>query len=119
LRRPVSIKPFGSWIPTGDDAIQGLANDRILGEFHDRSQAALRLLDALVLGDVGADGDVLNRLSRLVENGEEGGIQPVNRTVLGAVAEFAFPDMALCDGRPEPADELFGMVAGVDDAMVL
>ena len=79
-------------------------------------QGRLRLL---ARGDVGADRHVLLGLPRFVDEGNDGRIDPVERAVLGAVANLAAPDFAAGDGAPQVAKKRLWMVAGIDDAMGL
>jgi hypothetical protein len=76
-------------------------------------------LVVLALGDIGADGDVLARFTALVEEGVDRGVDPIDRSIPGAVADFALPDPALGNGGPQVAEEVLGMKPGVDDAVVL
>ena len=55
--------------------------------------------------DVGVDGDVLLRFSLGVEERDDGRGNPVERAVLGAVANFAFPNAALHNRPPKCLDE--------------
>ncbi len=54
-----------------------------------------------------------------VEERDDGGIHPVNRAVLGAVADLAVPHLAIRDGVVHLLEKLLGVVARVEDAMVL
>jgi hypothetical protein len=66
-----------------------------------------------------ADRDVLPGLAGLVQERNDGRVDPVEASVLGPVPDFAVPDMAPPDRGPEVAEELLGMVAGIDDPVVL
>ena len=92
------------------------------GHLSDASER--RLLRELLLGvfpsrDVGADGDVLIRLPALVQERDDRRVHPVDVTILGAIAELTVPDVARCDRSPQLPDELLGVIARVDDAVVL
>ena len=54
-----------------------------------------------------------------VHEGEDRGVHPVDAAILGAVADFTFPCFSMADGGPEVVEELFGMMAGIDDAVIL
>jgi len=95
---------------------------------HDRSHLSEpcqgRLLRQLFLGslpgsNVRPDGDVLIRLPALIEERDDGRVHPVVVTVLGAIPDFAVPDLAVCDRPPEIAHELLRVIVRVDDAVVL
>src|SRR4030095_12130683 len=47
------------------------------------------------------------------------GVDPVNRSILGAVSELTPPHPSLSDRPPQVTDALFGVVAGMKEAMVL
>ena len=74
-------------------------------------------LDAFELSDVSADGDVLPRCGFGLFKGDDGGLDPVERAILGAIAEFASPYLPAGDGAIEFLEELGGMKVGIDDAM--
>ncbi len=76
-------------------------------------------LRPLALGDIRADRHVLPGFAVGVEKRDDRGIHPVNRTIFGAVADFVPPYLAVGDGVVHLAEELGGMVAGVEDAVVL
>src|SRR4030095_9316650 len=82
------------------------------------------LLRQLLLGffpsrDVRADGDVLVRFPAFVQEGDDGCIHPVDVTVLGTIAELTVPHAARRDRSPQLANEFFGVIARIDDAVVL
>jgi len=51
--RCVSEKPLRALVPTGDDAVDILADDRVIGGFHDRGQCRPRPLRLRPLNQVG------------------------------------------------------------------
>ena len=89
-----------------------------LAEACQRRLLAQLLLRPLAIGDVVADRHVLVRPAALVEERHDRRVHPVDRSVLGAVAQLAAPDAAVGDRVPQIADELLRVVAGVDDAMI-
>jgi hypothetical protein len=46
----IAEKPLRTAVPTGDDAVEVFADDRVIGEFHDRGLAAA--LGAFAISDV-------------------------------------------------------------------
>ena len=74
---------------------------RHLAERGERRLLAQPLLLPLALRDVVADGHVLPRLAVLVEKRHDRRVHPVERAVLGAVAQLAAPDLALRDRPPQ------------------
>ena len=60
-------------------------------------------LGDLALRDVAADRQVLPRFAAVVEERHDGRIDPVERPVLGAIAQLATPDAALRNRAPELA----------------
>jgi hypothetical protein len=69
------------------------------------------LLSFFTCGDVSADGDVLIRLPAHVEERHDRRVHPVEVAILGAIAKFAMPDLAVGNGSPEFTDELFRVEA--------
>ena len=53
------------------------------------------------------------------EGWDDGRVDPVDRPVLGAVPDFAAPDVAASDGAVHLLEKLLRVVAGVEDAVVL
>jgi hypothetical protein len=62
---------------------------------------------------------VLARLSPLIEERHNGCRHPVERAVFGLVLDFVLPDLSPVNRCPQIADELLGMMTGVDEAVVL
>src|SRR5215204_1732180 len=106
-------------IPIDDAVLQVADDDGLPRLVEERRLLVYALLGALALGDVVTDGDVLVWLALGVEEGDDGRVHPVERAVLGAVANLPAPDAAGGDSRPEFADELLRVVGRVDDAVVL
>ena len=75
--------------------------------------------DVLPGGDVVSNRQVLARFAVTIEERDDGRIDPVERAVLGAVADLASPDPASGDRPPQLAHEFLGVMSRVDDAMVL
>jgi len=73
----------------------------------------------LAFGDVGTDGHILVWFAVRIEERDDGGVYPIRSTVLSTIADFSVPDTAASDGRPDAADEVLRVVAGIDDAMIL
>lgn len=101
----------------GDGVDDGLQFLVLLGEL---GRDALQLfLVGLALGDVGADGDVLERFAGRVDKRADRRIDPIKGPVFGAVANLTPPDPALGQCSPEIAEKFLGMRAGIDDAVIL
>ena len=62
---------------------------------------------------------MLIRCSGSIEERHDGGVYPKKRTILGLVLHFITPDPAFRDGHPKIANEFFGMMAGIDEAVIL
>jgi hypothetical protein len=77
------------------------------------------LLGALAGGDVDADRDVFGDRAGVVAEGDDRAVDPVVGAVLGAVADLAVPDFAGGDGAVHVGEEGLGVVAGVEEAVVL
>src|SRR5262245_27265479 len=77
------------------------------------------LLEPLAMREVRADGNVLHRFAGVVQEGDYGGVHPIERAVARAIPNLAMPDAPAGDGPPKIAKEFLRMIAGVDDAMIL
>ena len=84
----------------------------------ERGLLAQQGLGPLPLRDVVTDGHVLIRAALPIEEGDDGRVNPIERTVLRAVAQLALPDAAARDRLPQLANVRFRVVAGVDDAVI-
>ena len=58
-------------------------------------------LDALVFGDVGADGHELPRFALIIEERNDGGSHPEEAAVFRAILDLAVPGAAARDGAPK------------------
>src|SRR5215218_169574 len=77
------------------------------------------LFGFFVPGDVVADGEVLIGPACLVQEWHDGGFYPVESTVLCLVPDLSSPDVTPGDGTPQVLEELPGVVAGVENAVIL
>ncbi len=59
-----------------------------------------RLFGRFARGDIGADGDVLVRFAALVEERHDRRVDPIEVTVLGAIADLAVPDAPVRNRAP-------------------
>jgi hypothetical protein len=100
-------------------ALDGEPAARLLAEARERGLLHQLLLGGLARGDVRADGDVLIRLPALVEERDDGRIDPIEVAVFRLVPNLAVPHLAVGNRHPEVAHELPGMQPGVDDAVIL
>lgn len=91
------------------DVNGGLGADPGLGQ-------GLQSLD--VFGDVKADGDIADRASGVVELRDNGGVDPVEASGLGAIADGPRPGAALRDRAIHLREEGAVVNAGVEDAMI-
>ena len=76
-------------------------------------------LGDLALGDVGAYGNVLPRSATRTEKRDDGGIDPVQRSVFGPVLDFAVPDRAARNRAIHLLEKILGVVPRVKDAVIL
>ena len=67
LFRRIAEYPLGTGVPTGDDSVQGLAEDGIARGIHDRGKSRLRFQALPVLGDIAKHSDKALRASRGIE----------------------------------------------------
>ena len=114
----VAEQPLGAGIPRGHHPIQGLADDGVVGGLDHGRQVFAHFLQPLACRDVGADGDVLARLTPGVEERNGGRGYPEDGAVLGPVPNFAVPNPALPEGVVHLLEKLFRMVAGIHDAVI-
>ena len=76
-------------------------------------------LCAFAFRNIGADGDVLPRLSIRVQARNDRAVDPVKRPVFGAVANLPMPDLTPREGAIHLLEELLRVAPGVEDAMIL
>ena len=119
LRCRVAEQLLGAVIPGGDDAIESFADNGIVGGFNHRREPAPQFFGSLALGDIGADGDVLPRAAARPEKWDDGGVDPVERSILGAVLDLSVPNPAHGDNAIHLPEEVLGVMAGVENAVVL
>ncbi|MNT41150.1 hypothetical protein D3C72_1775030 [compost metagenome] len=103
--------------------MQVRAEDHFIEAVDDVAVFALAFRDglghALAVADFRADGDVLIRLAGRVEEGHDGGVNPVLPAILGMVADFAVPHVAGRNGLPHLRKEGVRMRARIDQAVRL
>ncbi len=73
----------------------------------------------LALRNVEPDRHVLIRLPVRVQEGHDRRVYPIQVAILGTIPDFAVPDLPVRNDVPQLAKELFGVIPGVDDPMVL
>src|SRR5205085_2826926 len=73
----------------------------------------------LARGDICADRHVLDWLASLIQERKNGRVHPIERSILGAIADLTVPYFSMGDYGPKVAKELPGMIARVDNAMIL
>ena len=88
-------------------------------KLRERRLVAQPFFSGLARGDVVANREVLPRLALRGDERNDGRIDPVDRAVLGAVAQLAAPDLAVRDRVPQAADVVLRVIRRVDEAMVL
>jgi len=88
---------------------------QLLTEVQLLRQLCFRLL---ACSNVGANRDVFIRNRVLVQKRNNRRSHPVLTAILGAIADFAMPDLALRDRRPHPLVKLRSMARRLDDAMI-
>src|SRR5258707_7609241 len=76
------------------------------------------LLNELALSNVGADRDVLPRLSVGSYERDDGGIYPIKRTILGAILDLVVPNLSIGDGAIHLLEKFFWVVARIEDAVI-
>ena len=113
LRYRVAEHLLGAVIPGGDHPVQGFADNGIVGRLDHGRQAFAHFLRPLALGNVGADGYILLKLSIRARESNNRAVDPVEGAILGAVPNLAAPYSALSDGAVHLLEEFLGVVAGV------
>ena len=76
-------------------------------------------LGTFAFGDVAANRDVLVGFSFGVKKRNDRRINPIVASIFGAILYLTAPNFAARDRGPQISDELFRMIAGIDDAVVL
>ena len=76
-------------------------------------------LDQLSCRNIRTNGDVLLRLSVRTQEGDDSGPHPVMVASPGPVADLAMPDFAVCHGFIHRLEEAVGMLAGIQERMIL
>src|SRR3989442_1602645 len=77
----IAIEPLCASVPTGNHAVQGFANDRVIRGLNDRDQLRTPLLGQLAVGDIAViDDDGLH--TRLGEEVLPDGFYPPPRFIL-------------------------------------
>src|SRR5207248_5302001 len=78
-----------------------------------------RLFASFAFGNVGADGNVLSRFSISSDERNDCRIYPVDRTIFGPVLDLGVPNFSIRDAVVHLLEKLFGVVAGVENAVIL
>ena len=86
LRRPVAVELFRASVPSGDQPIQVVADDRVLRRLYDRGQLRSRLLAILAFGNI--------------DKGDNGAIDHVVESTVG-------PDLHQVAGSVQDRDLAF------------
>src|SRR5437763_7617406 len=73
-------------------------------------QAANLFFGSFALGNIGTNGYVLARFTIFVKEGDDRRVDPIIGAIFRAVLDLAVPDLAVCDGPPELADEFFRVI---------
>jgi hypothetical protein len=114
---------FAFLVEVGDLAIDAEGIHALADVVEDGAQPHLLPLrcgfEPLLCADVGANRDVFLGLAVLAEKRRDGGTHPVQRAILGPIADVAMPDMPLGDSAPHFPVIVGGMFARLQDAMVL
>jgi hypothetical protein len=76
------------------------------------------LFGSLALGDVRTDRNILAWFSIHREKWNYSRIHPVDRAVLGAIFDLLVPHFAVSNGVVHLLEKFFGMVAGVENAVI-
>jgi hypothetical protein len=85
LIRRVAEDSLGAGIPRGDDAVERLRDDGVVGVFDHCREPAQQTFGLLALGDVLDDADELGSLSRFLAQQSDRGAAPHRRAVLAQV----------------------------------
>src|SRR5258708_797765 len=95
FRCQIAEESFGARIPRGDGALQGFADNGVTRGFDHGRQTFPYFLGALALGDIGANGYVLAWLSICSSKWHNRGVDPIDRTIFGSVADLVVPHLSL------------------------
>jgi hypothetical protein len=117
--QPPAVDTLGALVPVKNVILKIADDDGILRVIQKGCLLPDAFFGQLALGDVEADRRVLKGLSPLVNERNDGRIDPINGTILGPVAKFAVPRLSVSNGGPQVAYEGFRMKAGIDQPVVL
>src|SRR5215217_4695247 len=81
-----SVYALSAFVPIKDPVLKVTNHDRVLGIIEQRCLLPYSLFGELPLGDVESDRDVLERLVEIVEEGDNSRVDPIDRTILCAIA---------------------------------
>src|SRR5690349_7994466 len=114
-----AVNFFRALVPEQDVVIEIAHQDRVLCLVQQLGLLANLLFSAFTLGDVTTNRDVLVGFAFAVEKGDDSRVNPIEAAVLGAVFYLTTPNFAARYRGPKVSDELFRMIRGVDNAVVL
>ncbi len=109
-------------IQVGPAAIGIGAEDDFLEALDNRPEATLAVgeftFDPFAFADVGADGDVLQRLPALIAEGNDAGVDPVKTAFPASIAELAMPHLASRNHGPHLRKQIRRVHPRLDDPVV-
>ena len=76
------------------------------------------LFSAFAFGNIRANTDILIGLSRLIDKGDDGGVDPIITAIFAAVTNLASPYFTRHHGLPQLAKKDFRMVARIDHTVI-
>src|SRR5262249_38402398 len=106
-------------VPVKNFVIEIAHENRILRLVQQLRLLVNLLFRSFAFGDVAADRHVLIRFALGVQERNYRGVDPVIAAVLGAISYLTAPDFTAGDRGPKLTNEFFGVIARVDNAMVL
>src|SRR5581483_9262193 len=101
LLRCISKQLLRSRIPTGYNAIQVLADDCIIGTFHDHCQSALSFLSFFSGGHVGGCSEPLRNVALIIEQRHGSRKGPAERSIDTANSMLEFEHALVFNGRTD------------------
>src|ERR1044072_3021642 len=114
-----AVNFFRALVPEQNILIEIAYEDGVLRLVQKLGLFANLLLGPFSLRYVAANRDVLVRFFFRVQEGNDRGVDPVIASIFGAIFYLSTPDFPARYRGPQISNEYFGMIARVDDAVII
>src|SRR6185369_14917599 len=110
---------FGALVPEQNTLVEIAHENGVLRLVQEGRLFLNLFFSAFAFGDVATNRDVLVRLSFRVKKRNDRCVYPVVSSIFGAISYFAAPNLSASNRGPQIPNELFGMIARIDNAVIL